>query len=141
MGEDPLGFIGMSIMEDGRRIGDPSLYQTKVDMTHVDAPSSTMHRCTTKFRMDIGIWKAIVEGMRGSLFSVSKVISLESEGSTAPRVSSRAFHCVGHVLSTSRADMAFGVWAKSSTMLWLTAALVVALLEIMHMGGHENGGN
>ena len=29
-------------------------------MTHVDAPSSTMQRCTTKFQMDTEIWKAIV---------------------------------------------------------------------------------
>ena len=104
-------------MEDGCRIGDPIFCQTKVDITHVDAPSSTMHWCTTKFRMDTRIWKAIVEGMRGSLFSVSKVISLDLEGSTTPRVASRAFHCVGHVLSTSRVDMAVGIWAKSSTML------------------------
>ena len=104
-------------MEDGYRIGDPSFCQTRVDITHVDAPSSTMHRCTTKFQMDSGIWKAIVEGMRDSPFSVSKVISLELEGSTAPRVASRVFCCIGHVLSTSRADMEVGIWAKSSTTL------------------------
>ena len=62
--------------------------------------------------MDTRIWKAIVEGMRGSPFYVSKVISLESEGSTAPRAASKAFRCVGHVLSTSRVDMVVGVWAK-----------------------------
>ena len=84
---------------------------------HVDAPSSTMHRCTTKFWMETEIWKAIVKGMHGSRFSVSKVISLESEGSTAPKGASKNFHCVGHILSTSRVDMAVGVWAKSSTML------------------------
>ena len=104
-------------MENSCRIDDPSFYQTKVDMMHVDAPSSTMHWCTTKFQMDTGIWKAILEGMCGSLFSVSNVISLESEGSTAPRAASKAFRYVGHVLSTSRADMAVGVWAKSSTTL------------------------
>ena len=104
-------------MEDGCKIGDPSFYQTKVDMMHVDSPSSTMHRCTTKFWMDTGIWKVIVEGMHGSLFSMSKVINLESKGSTGPRVASKAFRCVGHILSTSRADMAVGIWAKSSTML------------------------
>ena len=104
-------------MENSCRIDDPSFYQTKVDMTHVDAPSSTMHRCTTKFWMDTGIWKAIVEGMHDSLFSMSNVINLELEGSTAPKAASKAFPCVGDVLSTSRADMAVGVWAKSSTML------------------------
>ena len=104
-------------MEDGCKIGDPSFCQTKVDMTHVDAPSSTMHQYTTKFRMDTEIWKVIVEGMHDSLFSVSKVISLESEGSTTPRAVSKDFRCVGHVLSTSRANMEVGVWAKSSTML------------------------
>ena len=104
-------------MEDGCRIGDPSFYQTKVDITHVDAPSSTMHQCTTKFQMDTGIWKAMVEGMCSSLFSMSNVINLDSEGSIAPRADSKAFHNVGHVLSTSREGMAVGIWAKSSTML------------------------
>ena len=104
-------------MEDGCRIGDPSFCQTKVDMTHMDAPSSTMHRCTAKFRMDTRIWKVIVEGMRVSSFSMSNVISLESEGSTSPREAGKVFHCVGHVLSTSRADMVVGIWAKSSTIL------------------------
>ena len=99
-------------MEDGCRINDPSFCQTKVDMMHVDAPSSTMHWCTTKFWMDTGIWKAIMEGMCGSSFSVSNVISLESKGSTAPRVASKAFRYVGHILSTSRADMVVGIWAK-----------------------------
>ena len=104
-------------MEDSCRIGNPSFCQTKVDITHVDAPSSTMHRCTTRFRIDTRIWKAMVDGMHGSPFSVSNLISLESEGSMAPRVASNSFYCVGHILSTSRADMAIGVWAKSSTML------------------------
>ena len=59
----------------------------------------------------------MVYGIHGSLFSVSNVINLESEGSTAPRVASKDFRCVGKVLSTSRADMVMGVWPKSSTML------------------------
>ena len=104
-------------MEDGCRIGHPSFYQTRVYITHVDAPSSTMHRCTTKFRMDIRIWKVIVEGMHDSLFSMSKVIRFESEGSTTPRAASKALHYIRHVLSTSRADMVVGIWAKSSTTL------------------------
>ena len=104
-------------MEDGCKIGDPSFYQTNVDMTHVDALSSTMHQCTTKFWMDTRIWKVIVEGMRGSPFSMSNVINLDSEGSTTFREASKAFCCVGNVLSTSRVDMAIGVWAKSSIML------------------------
>ena len=84
-------------MEDGCRIGDPRFFQTKVDMTHVDAPSSTMYQCTTKFWMDTRITKAIVGGTRGSLFSLSKVISLESEGSTATRAASKDFRYVGHI--------------------------------------------
>ena len=59
----------------------------------------------------------MVDGMRGSLFSMSNVINLESKGSTATREASKAFRCVGHILSTSRVDMAVGVWAKSSTIL------------------------
>ena len=99
-------------MEDGCRIGDPSFCQTKVDMTHVDAPSSIIHWCTTKLRMETEIWKAIVEGMRGSLFSMSNVISLELVWSTTPREASKDFCFIGHVLSTSRVDMAVGVCAK-----------------------------
>ena len=104
-------------MEDGSRIGDPSFYQTRVDITHVDAPSSTMHWCIAKFQIGTRIWKAMVDGMHGSPFSVSNVINLESEGSTAPRVTSNSFYCAGHVLITSRVNMAIGVWARSSTML------------------------
>ena len=87
-------------MEDGCKIGDPSFYQTNVDMTHVDALSSTMHQCTTKFWMDTRIWKVMVKGMHGSSFSVSNVVNLESEGSTAPRASGKDFFYVGKVLST-----------------------------------------
>ena len=82
------------------KMGDLSFFQTKVDMTQVDAPSSMMHQCTTKFRIDIRIWKAMVDGILGSPLSKSNVINLESEGSMAPRVTSKDFHCVGHVLST-----------------------------------------
>ena len=59
----------------------------------------------------------MVDGMPGSSFSMPNVINMELEGSMAPRVASKAFHCVRHVLSTSRVDMAVGVWDKSSTML------------------------
>ena len=59
----------------------------------------------------------MVDEILGSPLSKSKVINLESEGSTAPRVASRDFISVGHVLSTLRVDMAIGVWAKSSRML------------------------
>ena len=104
-------------MEDGCKIGDLSFCQTKVDITHVDAPLSTMHRCMTKFRMEIRILKEMVDSICGSPFSVSNVINLESKGSMEPRVASKDFRCVGHILSTSRADMAVGVWAKSSTVL------------------------
>ena len=104
-------------MEDGCRIGDPSFFQTRVDIMHVGAPSSTMQQCTAKFWIDTRIWKAMVDGIHGSPFSMLNVINLESEGSTAPRVASNAFHYIRHTLSTSRADMVVGVWAKSSTML------------------------
>ena len=102
---------------DGCKIGDPSFYDTKVDITHVDSPSSMMYRCMTKFQMDIRIWKAIVEGIWGSPLSVSNVINLEAEGSIAPREASKAFRYIQKVLSTSRSNMAIGVWSKSSTML------------------------
>ena len=59
----------------------------------------------------------MVDGMHDSPFFMSNVINVESEGSMALRATSRDFRCVGHVLSTSRADMAVGVWAKSSMIL------------------------
>ena len=101
-------------MDDGYRISDPIFCQTRVDIPHVDAPSSTMHQCTTKFQIDTGIWKAMVDGMCGFPFFV---LNLELEGSTSLMAASNAFHYIGHVLSTSRVDMPIGVWAKSSTML------------------------
>ena len=104
-------------MEDGCRIGDPSFFQTREDITHVDSPSSTMHQCMTKFQIDTRIWKEMVDDIHGSPFSVSNVINLESEGSMAPRVASNTFLCIGYILSNSRADMAVGVWDKSSIML------------------------
>ena len=55
--------------------------------------------------------------MPSSPFSMFNVINLDLKGCTAPRVASKDFDYIGHVLSTSRADMAIGVWAKSSTML------------------------
>ena len=82
----------------------------------------------------------MVKGMRGSLFSMSNVINLESEGSTALRAASKDFPYVGHVLSTSRTDMVVGFWAKSSTILYLTAALAVMLLVTHRMGGHGGKG-
>ena len=81
----------------------------------------------------------MVDGMRGSPFSVSNVINLESEGSTSPRVASKDFHYIGHILSTSRVDIAVGVWAKSSTMLYLIISLAVALLATRRMGGRGKG--
>ena len=62
--------------------------------------------------MDTRICKEMVYGMRGSPFSMSNVINLELEGSTAPRATSKAFCYAGHILSTSREDMAVGVWEK-----------------------------
>ena len=59
----------------------------------------------------------MVDGIHGSPFSMSNVINLDSEGSTAPRAASRDFYYVGHVLSTSRVDMMVGVWVKSSMIL------------------------
>ena len=84
---------------------------------HVDAPSPTMHRCTTKFQIYTGIWKEMVDGIRSSPLSMSNVIKLESEGSIALRASSKDFRCIGQVFSTLRAVMAVGVWEKSFTIL------------------------
>jgi hypothetical protein len=49
--------------------------------------------------------------------SRSKVMSLVSAGSTAPKAESSDFHYVGQVWRTSKTDMAVGDCAKSSTKL------------------------
>ena len=59
--------------------------------------------------MDTRIWKEMVDGIQSSPLSTPKVINFESEGSTASRKASKYFFYVGHVLSTSREDMAIGV--------------------------------
>ena len=102
---------------DGCKIGDPSFCQTKVDMTQVDSPSSTMHQCTTKFWIDTKIWKVMVDGIPGYPLSKSNVINPKSDGYTTPRVASKAFHYVGNVLSTSRVGMAIGDWVKLPMIL------------------------
>ena len=57
------------------------------------------------------------DGIRGSPLSKSKVINLESEGSTAPKVDKKALRYEGQVLRTFRVDMVEGDWAKSSKIL------------------------
>jgi hypothetical protein len=64
-----------------------------------------------------GIWIATKAGRRGSQLSRSKVMSRVSVGSTAPKVESRDFYCVGQVWRTSKTDMAAGDCSKSSTKL------------------------
>ena len=76
-----------------------------------------MHLCMTKFCMETKIWKVMVDGICGSPLFMLNVINLDSEGSTVPREASKDFHYIGKFLSTLRADMAIGVWEKSSMML------------------------
>ena len=59
----------------------------------------------------------MVDGILGSPSSKSNVINLESEGSMEPREASKDFRSFGHILSTSRDDMAIGDWVKSSMIL------------------------
>ena len=47
-------------------------------------------------------------GRRGSQLSESNEIRLVSEGSTPPIAVNKAFHCVGKLCKTSKADMAQG---------------------------------
>ena len=82
-------------------------------MTHVEAPSSIMHRWTTKFRMETETWNAKVEGMRGSDWSKSNDITFKSFGSIAPMAENKVLHYEGQFFKTSNADMAAGDWAKS----------------------------
>jgi hypothetical protein len=43
-GEDGHPSQALKVMEDGMSSGEPSFCHTDLDMIHVDAPSSMMHR-------------------------------------------------------------------------------------------------
>ena len=55
------------VIVEGANSGDPSYFQSKVDITQVDAPSSIIHRETLAFRILTGIWK-VTEAGRGGCF-------------------------------------------------------------------------
>ena len=112
------------VIVDGASSGDPSCFQTTVDIRQVDAPSSIMHRETLAFWILTGIWKAIeARGGGCSDQSTSNKINILSEGSTTPLVYSRPFHCEGHDWRSSSVEMAAGDCAKSLTMLYEWVAL------------------
>ena len=52
----------------------------------------------------------------GVICSVSEVMRLDSMGSNAPMTNNNTFCCARHVCRTSKANIAHGAWARSSTM-------------------------
>ena len=52
------------VIMEGANSRDPSCFQTEVDITQVDAPSSIMHRETLAFWILTGIWKVTEAGRR-----------------------------------------------------------------------------
>jgi hypothetical protein len=57
----------------------------------------------------------------------SNLMNFEPLGSRAPKAESKAFHCDGHVWSTSKANIAQVVWPRSSTIEYFWAALALGL--------------
>ena len=70
-----------------------------------------------KFQMVIRNWKVTDDGIKGSPWSKSKVINLESEGSTTAREDNKDFHWEGKVLKNSKVYMAKVDWDTSFTIL------------------------
>ena len=70
------------VMVEGANSGDPSCFQTEVDITYVDSPSSMIQWEMLAFRILTGIWKVTEAGRGGcSDWSKSKMIKRSSEDS------------------------------------------------------------
>jgi hypothetical protein len=48
-GDEGQPYFARKVMEDATSLGDPSFFHNTLDMMHVDAPSSMIHRCTKTF--------------------------------------------------------------------------------------------
>jgi hypothetical protein len=57
----------------------------------------------------------------------SNLITFEPLGFRAPKAESKAFLCDGHIWSTSKANIAQGVWPRSSTIEYFWEALALGL--------------
>jgi hypothetical protein len=54
-GDDGRSSYARNVMAEGMSSGELSFYHTILDMMHVDAPSSMIHRWTMMFRIFTGI--------------------------------------------------------------------------------------
>ena len=120
----PMGFEEQPshtqrVIVEGSNSGDPRCFQTKANITQVDAPLSMIQQETLEFRILTGIWKVTEAGRGGcSDHSKSKTIKRSYEGSTAPMVVSRDFHYEGNDWRSSSVEMAARDCTKSSTILY-----------------------
>ena len=64
-GWEECPFQAHKVMVNGENAGDLSCFQTVVDITLVDAPSSIMHWETMALRNQTGILKVVDEGKEG----------------------------------------------------------------------------
>lgn len=110
-------------MVEGDNSGDLICFQTEVNITQVDAPSSIMRWEMMALSTLTGNWKATDEGNGGcSDVSTWKIIKKSSEGSTPTKPVSRAFFWDEHYWSISSNYMVVGYCAKPSTTLYVWAA-------------------
>ena len=84
---------------------------------HVAAPSSRTIRHMFLPRQPMVNMKVTEGENHGSQLFDLKEIRLVLEGSTPPIADNEAFFCVGKLYKTSKADMAQGACARSSTRL------------------------
>jgi hypothetical protein len=98
-------------------LGEPMEFQEEINMMQVEAPSSTIVQNMFLSIVHTLIWKDTWWKSPWVTWNESKVIKLNSKGSTLPMVENKDFHCMGKLWRNSNRDMAHGAWAMSSIML------------------------
>ena len=83
-GWDGIPSYAWRAIEDGTILGEPILFQTLEDTTHMDVPSSMLHQWTMMFFIVTRTWSATDDSSRGSPLSKSKFMMFVSEGSMTP---------------------------------------------------------
>ena len=106
----------MRMVGDGVMAGDLRAFQKYFDITKLDAPWFILVRWMSFWITITRIWKSSWWDSLGALCLVSKVMRLDSMGSSPLMTDNNAFCCTGHVCKTYKVDISHGDWARSSTM-------------------------